>query len=77
MKSSSTPRALNAVKLDGTHGRSSKSSAPTRYSYGQSPQAFPRRDRGGGSVRVSSSLSGLTGATTPIAIEIAGLILPS
>jgi len=24
-----------------------------------------------------SSLSGLTGATTPIAIEIAGLILPS
>jgi hypothetical protein len=28
-------------------------------------------------VRASSSLSGLTGATTPIAIEIAGLILPS
>ena len=26
---------------------------------------------------LSSSLSGLTGATTPIAIEIAGLILPS
>jgi hypothetical protein len=32
---------------------------------------------GAGSARDASSLSGLTGTTTPIAIEIAGLILPS
>ena len=31
----------------------------------------------GDAVNMTSSLSGLTGATTPIAIEIAGLILPS